>query len=91
MVLHKAYKFRLYPNQAQQEHLARQFGCARFVYNHFLRQRLDHYAATGEGLSYHATAKMLTALKHTEGLAWLQAANAQALQQALRQATQCTR
>lgn len=84
MLIRKAYKFRLYPNQEQQENLVRQFGCARFVYNHFLRQRIDHYAATGKGLSYHMTAKLLTDLKCTAGFEWLQEANAQALQQSLR-------
>ena len=84
MLIRKAYKFRLYPNQEQQDSLARQFGCSRFVYNHFLRQRLGHYAATGKGLSYHTTAKMLTDLKYMEGFEWLQEANAQALQQSLR-------
>lgn len=84
MLIHKAYKFRLYPNAEQREGLARQFGCSRFVYNHFLRLRIDHYAATGTGLSYRATAKMLTDLKTAEGFEWLQEGIAQALQQALR-------
>ena len=84
MLIRKAYRFRLYPNREQQEDLARQFGCARFVYNYFLRQRIDHYTRVGAGLSYHVTAKMLTDLKYREGFEWLQAANAQALQQALR-------
>ena len=33
MVIHQAFKFRLYPNVEQRIFLARQFGCARYVYN----------------------------------------------------------
>jgi putative transposase len=39
MLVRKAYKYQLYPNQEQQEALAVQFGHARFVYNHFLQVR----------------------------------------------------
>lgn len=32
----KAYKYRIYPNKAQEELLAKTFGCCRFVYiRHF--------------------------------------------------------
>jgi putative transposase len=88
MTTNKAFKFRLYPTPEQEAILAKQFGAARFVYNYFLRQRIDYYAAhKGErkqGLNYHDTAKLLTALKHQPEYAWLRAANSQALQAALR-------
>ncbi|GAF88442.1 unnamed protein product, partial [marine sediment metagenome] len=42
--VNKAYKYRIYPNRAQRVLLEKHFGCARFVYNHFLRQRIDWYA-----------------------------------------------
>jgi len=29
----KTFKYRLYPNQTQQEFLDKNFGCVRFVYN----------------------------------------------------------
>ncbi|WP_212980558.1 helix-turn-helix domain-containing protein, partial [Paenibacillus azoreducens] len=35
MLRHKAYKFRIYPNQEQQILIAKTIGCSRFVYNHF--------------------------------------------------------
>ncbi|WP_212980380.1 helix-turn-helix domain-containing protein, partial [Paenibacillus azoreducens] len=35
MPRHKAYKFRIYPNQEQQILIAKTIGCSRFVYNHF--------------------------------------------------------
>ena len=34
--MYKAYKFRLYPNEQQKVLLNKSFGCARFVYNHYL-------------------------------------------------------
>lgn len=84
----QAFKFRLYPNVEQRIFLARQFGCARYVYNHFLRQRFDFYAAhKGEekqGLNYYDTNKSLTVLKHQPGTEWLCEVNSQALQESLR-------
>lgn len=34
--MYKAYKFRMYPNQKQITLIHQNFGCVRFVYNHFL-------------------------------------------------------
>jgi putative transposase len=88
MIVNQAYKFRLYPNAEQCPALDRQFGCARFVYNYFLRQRMDYYTAhQGEkkpGLNYNDTARILTVLKQQPEYAWLQEVNSQALQVALR-------
>jgi putative transposase len=88
MVIHQAFKFRLYPNVEQRTFLARQFGCVRYVYNHFLRQRIDFYAAhKGEqkpGLNYYDTNKMLTNLKRQPEVEWLNEVNSQALQESLR-------
>ena len=86
--IQKAYKFRLYPADEQKRELARHFGQVRFVYNYFLRQRIDYYLAhKGEekqGLNYHDTATMLTALKKQSEFEWLNESNSQVLQQALR-------
>lgn len=84
MLIKRAYQYRIYPNQEQQEKLAKQFGASRFVYNYFLRQRIDHYAATGQGLTYHETALQLTLLKQCPGYVWLDEAHSQVMQQALR-------
>jgi putative transposase len=87
MVIHQAFKFRLYPNIEQHNFLARQFGCARYVYNYFLRQRIDFYAAhKGEkkqGLNYFDTARALVKLKKQPETEWLNEVNSQALQQSL--------
>lgn len=34
MIINKAYKFRLYPNEKQKEMINKTFGCIRFVYNY---------------------------------------------------------
>ena len=36
MVMYRAYKFRLYPNNNQKELINKTFGCSRLVYNHYL-------------------------------------------------------
>lgn len=82
--INRTYKFRLYPNMEQAELLARHFGCARFVYNHFLNQRKEQYRLTGKSDNYYAQAKSLTELKKQEATAWLKEVNAQSLQFVLR-------
>ena len=84
MLIRKAYKFRIYPNKAQQAALAVQFGHTRFVYNHFLALRIETYEKTGKGLSYAEATKMLTALKRDPEHEWLKEADSQALQQTLK-------
>lgn len=90
MLVMRGYKYRIYPDHEQEQALARQFGACRFVYNHFLRQRIDYYAAhkgdasRKQGLNYHDTALALTRLKRQPEYAWLKEANAQVLQQTLR-------
>lgn len=84
MLVRKAFKFRLYPNQVQNASLAVQFGHSRFVYNHFLALRRDHYHKTGEGLYYQHTAGLLTRMKADPEYVWLKEADSQVLQQSLR-------
>ena len=47
----KAHKFRLYPNKEQQEYFAKCFGCARFIYNQMLADKIEYYKKTGEMLN----------------------------------------
>jgi len=88
MTINKAFKYRIYPNKEQRETLARHFGCVRFVYNYFLRQRIDYYAENKDNekrsLNYHDTALALTQLKKNPEFEWLKDINSQSLQQALR-------
>ena len=82
MKVKKAFKFRIYPNQAEQATLAIQFGHARFVYNMALAARKAHYAEHGKGLNYNDTAYMLTVIKPF--VPWLKEADSQVLQQSLK-------
>ncbi|QNO16714.1 IS200/IS605 family element transposase accessory protein TnpB [Alkalicella caledoniensis] len=47
----KAYKYRIYPNKEQKEQLAKTFGCARFVYNYYLAEKIKLYEDKQESLS----------------------------------------
>ena len=82
--IHKAYKFRLEPNEEQKSLLAKHFGCTRFVYNHFLSERKKQYDETHKSDNYYAQAKKLTELKKDEDYVWLNEINSQTLQHALR-------
>lgn len=52
MIINKAYKFRIYPNQAQAILINKTIGCSRFVFNHFLSLWDHAYKETGKGLTY---------------------------------------
>jgi len=82
--IYRTYRFRLYPNRVQIDLLSKHFGCARFVYNYFLNQRIEQYKVTGKSDNYYAQAKCLTELKKQETTAWLKEVNAQTLQFAIR-------
>ena len=82
--INRTYKFRLYPNKAQTELLAKHFGCSRFVYNTFLNQRIEQYKLTGKSDNYYAQAKTLTTLKKQEETVWLNEVNSQTLQFAIK-------
>lgn len=82
--IHKAYKFRLEPNEEQKVLLAKHFGCTRFVYNHFLSERKAQYDETHKSDNYYVQSKKLTKLKKDEKYAWLNEINSQTLQHALR-------
>ncbi|MBO5486414.1 MAG: IS200/IS605 family element transposase accessory protein TnpB [Eubacterium sp.] len=47
----KAYKYRIYPNKAQEELLAKTFGCCRFVYNQTLAYRKEKYEKEEKSMS----------------------------------------
>lgn len=77
-----SYKFRIYPNVAQENLIQRTFGCCRFVYNYFLATRIIAYKERGETANYYVCADALTPLK--KGLEWLKEVDATALQSSLR-------
>jgi putative transposase len=79
----KVYRFRMRPTKDQGHALNRMAGARRFVWNWALRRWKEHYAATGKSIPLKQLSAELTALKQQPETAWLQEANAQALQQVL--------
>ena len=77
------WTFRCYPTPEQAQHLARTFGCVRFVWNWGLRLRSDGYRA-GERIGYPETDKRLTVLKRQPETVWLNEVSSVCLQQSLR-------
>lgn len=49
--MNKGYRYRLYPTIEQKIMFAKTFGCARFIYNKMLGDRLDYYKETGKMLN----------------------------------------
>ena len=49
-IRHKAYKFRLYPNEEQKQLFAKTFGCSRAIWNMMLADKIKHYEDTKETL-----------------------------------------
>ena len=82
MKQHKAYKFRIYPNQAQATLINKTLGSARFVFNHFLNKWNEQFKETGKGLSYNSCSKELPPLK--KQYYWLKEVDSVALQSSVR-------
>ncbi|MGX6605489.1 RNA-guided endonuclease InsQ/TnpB family protein [Micromonosporaceae bacterium Da 78-11] len=78
------YNYRVYPDTAQREALARSFGCARVVFNDGLRLRQqarengEKYVSDGE-----LSRRLITEAKVTPERAWLGEVSSVVLQQAL--------
>jgi putative transposase len=80
----KAFKFRLEPTLDQAVLLSKHFGCARFVYNHFLKEKQDHYLLNKKTLNYNNCSVIMTNLKKQEEYSWLSEVNSQCLQASLK-------
>jgi len=75
---YKTFQYRLYPNQKQISLIGKTFGCARFVYNYFLAEKIRIYEETGKSLTFFKCNKQLTALKSK--YEWLKEPDKNALQ-----------
>ena len=82
LLVHKAYKFRIYPDSNQALLIVKTIGCSRFVFNHFLAERSSAYESEKRTLSYSNCSAMLTQLK--KELTWLKEVDSTALQSSLR-------
>ncbi len=81
-VIHKSYKYRIYPTKEQEVLIEKHFGCCRFVFNKFLNERKEEYLSNGNLLNYYDNAKSLTEMK--KELLWLKDINSQSLQSSLK-------
>lgn len=81
-LINKSYKFRAYPDKEQEILINKTFGCARFVYNYYLRKSIDDYQSTGRSCSYTENSRDCTLLKNV--LLWLKDVDSWALTNALR-------
>ena len=77
-----SYRLRLYPNTSQEEFLAKQFGCCRFVYNYMLNLKQTEYK-NGNKLSKFDLIKQLTPLKNKEEYLFLNEVYNAPLQQSI--------
>ncbi|HHL0973945.1 TPA: IS200/IS605 family element RNA-guided endonuclease TnpB [Bacillus cereus] len=81
-MMNKAYKFRIYPNQAQAILINKTIGCSRFVFNHFLSLWDHAYKETGKGLTYGTCSAKLPRMK--KELVWLKEVDRIAIQSSVR-------
>ena len=78
------FMYRIYPNKEQKVLIDKTLGCARFVYNHFLRVRMDEWKFNHKAIYYKDTSKLLTDLKKYPEYEWLKEVDSVALQQSLK-------
>lgn len=79
----KAYKYRIYPSEEQQDLLASIFGQVRFVYNLGLETKISAYAGSKKNINCFDLIKQIKELKDNE-CSWLSESPSQALQMSLR-------
>jgi putative transposase len=79
MIVHKAFRYRLYPSAEQAQALALQFGHARFIWNWALALRKQAYQETGKGIGFYELRHQATALKYQPETEWLRKADSQVL------------
>ena len=62
MEILKGYVFRMYPNEKQEELINKIIGCSRFIYNHFLDDKIKEYKETGKSKSAYDQIKLIPSL-----------------------------
>ena len=70
-MIHKSYKFRLYPTSEQELYLNQAFGAKRFIFNHFLWTNNQKFANKEKHLNAFGCNYIITDMKKQEGYAWL--------------------
>lgn len=59
------------PTEAQKEYFSKCFGCARYVYNHALSEKIEAYRTGKKSLSFFDLCASLRKLKKQEEFSWL--------------------
>ena len=80
----RAYKYRFYPTDSQENLLRRTMGCVRLVYNKALATRTEAWYEKQERVDYKQTSSLLTGWKKTDELDFLNEVSCVPLQQCLR-------
>nr|WP_293101962.1 RNA-guided endonuclease TnpB family protein [Okeania sp. SIO2F4] len=83
-MVEKAYKFRFYPTQSQENLLRRTLGCVRLIYNKALAARTTAWYENQERVGSAQTSALLTSWKKEENLDFLTEVSSVPLQQGLR-------
>ena len=79
--MEKAYKYRLYPNKEQKILIQKTFGCKRWVFNHFLAERIKLYTQEKRTVGCFEQSGRLAGIK--KEMEWLRESDKCALQNAL--------
>ena len=84
MITRRVYRFRLVPNQAQEQRLFQFAECCRWVWNWALLEKQKHYQEQKKTLLTSVLKSQLPKLKKQPETVWLGECDSQALQEVLR-------
>ena len=62
MQILKGYVFRMYPTKEQEDLINKTFGCSRFLYNHFLDDKIKEYKIAGKSKTTYDQIKLIPSL-----------------------------
>ena len=62
MQILKGYVFRMYPTKEQEELINKTIGCSRFIYNHFLGDKIKEYKIAGKSKTAYGQIKLIPSL-----------------------------
>lgn len=79
----KAHKYRIYPNEVQEQQMTNAFGCVRFVYNLGLETKIAAWMSAKKYINIFDLSNQMKELKDTEA-PWLGECPSQALQMSMR-------
>ena len=81
MQILKGYVFRMYPTENQEELINKTIGCSRFIYNHFLGDKIKEYKKTGKSKTAYDQIKLIPSLSKEKP--WLKEVDSCALRNSL--------